>query len=144
MSDKGQVPVTHFIVMRHWADIHQDGNLWCGAFDTDETDWQLAELIVNMQYACQRHFFGAMAEKYFDNKYSELQTLGKRHRQKSVDGYNRLPEVFTYDDVIRCFNYDNINTVYTKVRRLVEDHLIVRISNGLDKGKYKKVNSMIV
>ncbi len=57
-----------FIVMRHWDKMHQEGNYWCGAFETDEVDWKLAELIVNIQYACQRHYFGAMAENYFDNK----------------------------------------------------------------------------
>ena len=50
-----------FIVMRHWADIHQDGQYWCGEFETDATDWKLAELIVTIQYACQRHYFGALA-----------------------------------------------------------------------------------
>ena len=35
-----------FIVMRHWDKMHQEGNYWCGAFETDEVDWKLAELIV--------------------------------------------------------------------------------------------------
>ena len=56
-----------FIVMRHWGELRQDGDFWCGEFETDETDWRLVELIVNIQYACQRHFFGAMAGNYFDN-----------------------------------------------------------------------------
>ncbi len=55
-----------FIVMRHWEQMHQDGEFWCGEFETDEVDWKLAELIVNIQYACQRHYFGAMAETYFE------------------------------------------------------------------------------
>ena len=57
-----------FIVMRHWDKLHQDGEYWCGEFETDEVDWKLSELIVNIQYACQRHYFGAMAETYFDKK----------------------------------------------------------------------------
>ena len=57
-----------FIVMRHWQQIHQEGNYWCGEFETDEVDWRLTELLVNIQYACQRHYFGAMAEKYFDDQ----------------------------------------------------------------------------
>ena len=28
-----------FIVMRHWEKMHQDGNYWCGEFETDEADW---------------------------------------------------------------------------------------------------------
>ncbi len=41
-----------FIVMRHWDCMKQDGNYWCGEFETEEVDWKLAELIVNIQYAC--------------------------------------------------------------------------------------------
>ena len=41
-----------FIVMRHWDKMKQDGQYWCGEFETDEVDWKLAELIVNIQYAC--------------------------------------------------------------------------------------------
>ena len=51
-----------FIVMRHWESLKQDGQYWCGEFETDEVDWRLAELITNIQFACQRHYFGAMAE----------------------------------------------------------------------------------
>ena len=36
-----------FIVMRHWNQLHQDGQYWCGEFETDEVDWKLAELIAN-------------------------------------------------------------------------------------------------
>ena len=41
-----------FIVMRHWDALKKDGEFWCGEFETDETDWRLVELIVNIQYAC--------------------------------------------------------------------------------------------
>jgi len=50
-----------FIVMRHWDKMHQDGDYWCGEFETDEVDWKLAELIVNIQYTCQRHCGSAAA-----------------------------------------------------------------------------------
>ena len=69
-----------FIVMRHWDKMHQDGNYWCGEFETDDTDWRLAELIVNIQYACQRHYFGAMAEAYFDNKLKDASVNVQRRR----------------------------------------------------------------
>ncbi len=40
-----------------------------------------------------------MAEKYFDDMNNDVQITGKRHQQKSMDGYNRLPCVFTKEDV---------------------------------------------
>ena len=54
-------------------------------------DWKLAELIVNIQYACQRHYFGAMAENYFDNKLKDA-SVNVQRRQKTIEGFNRLPE----------------------------------------------------
>ena len=88
-----------FIVMRHWDKMHQEGNYWCGEFETDEVDWRLAELIVNIQYACQRHYFGAMAEAYFDNKLKDA-NVNLQRKQKTLEGFSRLPEVFTSEDVM--------------------------------------------
>jgi len=118
-----------FIMMRHWCQLHQDGDYWCGEFDTDEVDWQLAELIVNIQYACQRHFFGAMAEHYFENQSREA-NVNVLRRQKTFDGFERLPEEFTSDDVIRVFSLANDATARSKISRLQCDHLIEKVSDG--------------
>ena len=114
-----------FIVMRHWDKMHQDGNYWCGEFETDETDWRLAELIVNIQYACQRHYFGAMAEAYFDNKLKDA-SVNVQRRQKTYDGFARLPEEFTIQDVVRCFNLGSASSARGKIMRLTRDHLVGR------------------
>ena len=113
-----------FIVMRHWDKMHQEGNYWCGEFETDEVDWRLAELIVNIQYACQRHYFGAMAEAYFDNKLKDA-NVNLQRKQKTLEGFSRLPEVFTSEDVMRCFNLSSDGAVRSKTRRLLSDRLIV-------------------
>ncbi len=129
-----------FIDMRHWNNIHQEGKYWTGEYQTDETDWRLCELLANIQYATQQHFFGVMAEKYFDDMNGDVQITGKRHQQKSKDGYSRLPEVFTHDDVASCFGYSNINSTNSKIRRLLEDNQAKKITTGADKGKYQKLN----
>ncbi len=126
-----------FIVMRHWDKMHQDGNYWCGEFETDETDWRLAELIVNIQYACQRHYFGAMAEAYFDNKLKDA-SVNVQRRQKTYDGFARLPEEFTADDIMRCFNLTNHEAVRKRVYRLTKDHLIEKIGLSEVGTKYRK------
>ena len=118
-----------FIVMRHWDKMRQDGNYWCGEFETDDVDWRLAELIVNIQYACQRHYFGAMAENYFDNKQKEA-SVNVQRRQKTIEAFNRLPEEFTTSDVMRCFNLSSDGAVRSKTRRLMSDHLIEKVSDG--------------
>ena len=135
-----------FIVMRHWDKMHQEGNYWCGAFETDEVDWKLAELIVNIQYACQRHYFGAMAENYFDNKNRDA-SMNVRRQQKTIEAFNRLPETFTNEDVMRCFNLSSEGAVHSKTRRLMDDHLIVKVNDSRTNGGktlYRKTGSIIV
>ena len=134
-----------FIVMRHWDQMKQDGPYWCGAFETDEVDWQLAELIVNMQYACQRHFFGAMAENYFDNKLKEA-SVNVQRKQKTFEAFKRLPEEFSCEDVVRCFNMSGIQSARTKVSRLMRDRLVekVREEKGKTPALYRKTGVSIL
>ena len=130
-----------FIAMRHWDQLKQDGEFYCGEFETDEVDWRLAELLVNIQYACQRHFFGAMAEAYFDNKQRDA-SVNIRRNQKTIEGFNRLPNEFTIDDVSRCFNL-NPDPARVKINRLQRDHLVEKIGeikeNGTTKNKFRKI-----
>ncbi len=134
-----------FIVIRHWEQMHQDGAYYCGEFETDEVDWKLAELIVNIQYACQRHYFLAMAEKYFDDQMRDALTTTHR-RQKTYDGFNRLPEEFAVDDVMNCFAISNPTVARVKISRLMKDHLIEKtdefVDNGTTKAIYRKVGAM--
>ena len=134
-----------FIVIRHWEQMHQDGAYYCGEFETDEVDWKLAELIVNIQYACQRHYFLAMAEKYFDDQMRDVLTTTHR-RQKTYDGFNRLPEEFAVDDVMTCFAISNPTVARVKISRLMKDHLIEKtdefVDNGTTKAIYRKVGAM--
>ena len=135
-----------FIVMRHWDKMHQDGQYWCGAFETDEADWRLAELITNIQFACQRHYFGAMAEAYFDNKLKDA-SVNVLRRQKTFEGFARLPEEFTTDDVVRCFQLKNLSAAYMRISRLQKDHLIEKSEDYVDgnvtKARYRKTGVLM-
>ena len=136
-----------FIVMRHWDCMRQDGQYWCGEFETDEVDWRLAELIVNIQYACQRYYFGAMAENYFDNKEKEA-SVNVQRRGKTVEAFNRLPDEFTVDDVVRCFTLKSNITARARVSRLQRDGLVEKVDeyveNGTTKARYKKTGVMMI
>ena len=127
--------------------MKQDGQYWCGEFETDEVDWRLAELIVNMQYACQRHYFGAMAENYFDNKEKEA-SVNVQRRGKTVEAFNRLPDEFTIEDVMRCFNLKSNVAARVRVSRLQKDGLVEKVEklveNGIRMVKYKKTGVMMV
>ena len=127
-----------FIVMRHWDKMHQEGNYWCGEFETDEVDWRLAELIVNIQYACQRHYFGTMAEAYFDNKLRDA-SVNVRRQQKTIEAFQRLPEEFTVEDAMRCFSLTNDAVARVKINRLSKDHLVEKVGEFVDNGTTKAV-----
>ena len=122
-----------FIVMRHWNELKKDGEFWCGDFETDEIDWRLVELIVNIQYACQKHYFGAMAEKYFDDKTRDA-AVNRQRQQKTVESYGRLPDEFTVDDVMRCFDLNSNSSARMKITRLVKDRLAEKTGDMVKDG----------
>ena len=119
-----------FIIMRHWDELKKDGEFWCGAFGTDEIDQRLAELIVNIQFACQKHYFGAMAEKYFDDKTRDA-AVNRQRQQKTIDAFNRLPEEFTVEDVMRCFELKSTPVARVRANRLVKDGLVKKTGERL-------------
>ena len=133
-----------FIDMRHFDHLHLEGKYWEGTYEVDELDWKLCELIARIQYATQQHFFGVMAEKYFDDMNNDVQISGKRHQQKSINGYNRLPDVFTKEDVIKCFGYNSQNAACMKLARLEKETIIEKITKGKDAGKFRKVVKLLV
>ena len=136
-----------FIVMRHWDKMHQDGTYWCGEFETDDVDWRLCELLTNIQYACQRHYFGRMAEAYFDNKERDA-NVNVQRRQKTYEGFSRLPEEFNFEDVMRCFNLSSEGAARKMCSRLQSDHLRKKISDGRGNEKgvtaFQKTGVMMV
>ena len=127
-----------FIVMRHWDKIHQDGAYYCGEFDTDDVDWKLAELIVNIQYACQRHYFLGMAEKYFDDQQREI-SINSHRNSKTIESFDRLPDEFVVEDVMTCFALSNMAVARVRVNRLVKDGLVERVDEFLEGGNNKAV-----
>ena len=136
-----------FIVMRHWDAMKQDGGYWCGEFTTDDVDWRLAELMVNIQYACQRHFFGAMAEQYFDDKEREV-AVNVQYHQKTYDAFRRLPEVFDVVDLMRCFRLNSEGSARMRIGRLMKDRLIEKLGetaeNGTHQALYRKTGVIML
>ena len=130
-----------FIDMRHWDNMHQEGNYWKGTYEVDEIDWKLCELIARIQYTTQQYQFGAMAEKYFDDMNKDVQITTKRHYQKSAIGFAQLPEVFTADDVARCFGLSKEESIKKKIYRLTKDNQIELITEGGQKDMYRKLSN---
>jgi len=133
--------VLPFVVCRHWDKMVEDNGRWkCGPdFKVDKTDVRLAILIANAQLAFQEYYCKAIMEKHYDDLASE-QASNVRHQQKSWVGYRRLPDVFTSDDVDRCFGYEGkTGSICSKLKRLQDQGLAQKIRTGEDKGKYRKL-----
>ena len=121
-----------FIVVRHWSEMKEDSNFWQVDFHTDEVDCQLAELLVNIQYGCQRYFFGAMAEAYFDNQHKEKLAYSPR-KQKSMTCFENLPAAFTYKDVMRVYALP-AESARKVISRLNSDKLVEKSGSAVEDG----------
>ena len=88
-----------------------------------------------------------MAENYFDNKLKDA-SVNVQRRQKTYEGFSRLPEVFTTDDVMRCFQLKNVSAAYMRISRLQRDHLIEKdedfVDGGTTKSRYRKTGTIIL
>ncbi len=129
-----------FIVSRHWKQMVDDNGHWkCGAdFKPDKTDIRLAILIANAQLAFQRYFCKHTLEKYYENLAQDAITKTPR-RKKTQVSFNKLPDIFTSEDVMLAYGYDSMGSVCSRLKRLQDDGLSQRITKGENKGKYRKL-----
>ena len=122
-----------FLLMRHWQEW-QDTK----TFTVDDTDRRLARLVMDIQYRCQQHFFGAYAQAYFDNMERDRQA--NRQRVSKYDlSYQQLPMEFTLTDVMKQYGIRE-NAARTACHRLCRDGYIERIMQG----KYRKLKSSLL
>ena len=129
-----------FVVSRHWNQMTLDNGRWTPGvgFKLDKTDWKLCQLIVNAHFAFQRYFVGPVAEKFYDNE-TINQTSLHHHQSRTRQAYLNLPDIFTMEDVIRCFGLNGQGSGCSRLKRLQDDGLAEKIRSGQDKGKYRKL-----
>ena len=88
-----------------------------------------------------------MAEAYFDNKLRDA-NVNVQRKQKTFEGFERLPEVFTSEDVMRCFNLSSEGAARMKIKRLQSDHLIEKMGDGrqagASKSNYRKTGNLML
>ena len=121
-----------YVLMRHWDEWQENQT-----FTIDETDLRLCNLVLEIQYRCQHHFFGEYARHYYDNMNNDPANE-KRHYKKTSIAYGMLPETFTREDVMQ--HYECIKgTADVIMTRLVKDKAVKRI----EKGVYQKIRMTI-
>ena len=123
--------------------------------DCAEDDSEANELMLKrvpyhaLNYAApfidMRHFDSMHLEgKFWEGEYEVDDTdWKKRHYSKSVEGFNKLPEIFQMEDVMKSFGYNSESSAYSKIRRLTIDQMIEKTEEaGLV--KYRKINHTVV
>ena len=69
-------------------------------------------------------------------------------KQKTFEGFARLPDEFTNEDVMRCFNLSSEGAARMKIKRLLSDHLIEKLGDGrqagASKSSYRKTGNIML
>ena len=114
-----------YIVMRHWDEWQQQGTL-----TIDETDFALCGLVMDVQYMCQKHFFGGYWDHYFDRIHHIDPPIEKRRTTVMRQRYALLPEDFTVD-IIQDYCGVERRNAEKMIERWLRERLIKRIEHGL-------------
>lgn len=114
-----------FIDMRHWDEREQTGT-----YQPDDIDERFCRLVMDIQYRCQHHFFGALAYNYYDNQARETMANTTHHNTRFAQCFKLLPEKFTIDQFTEVFHLDNNNAGGKQLANLLQEKAIRRTKRG--------------
>ena len=124
-------------VQRLWQQwrLKNDNKLWAGL-----------RLIDSLLRQMPGDLYGDIGQ--MDVVLSRLYYLNTPRKAKTIEAFNRLPEEFTIDDVMRCFGLAQNNSARARVFRLQKDGLVEKVDefvdNGTTKAKYKKTGAVMI
>ena len=74
--------------------------------------------------------------------------MNHQRQKKSIENFMRLPDEFTAEDVMRCFNFKVESSAQVKILRLKNEQFIEKsadyVENGHLKSKYRKTGKIMV
>ena len=80
---------------------------------------------------------------YFTDMNNDV-TISETHvHEKSTEGYSKLPNLFTKNDVMRCFGLKTPDAIKKKIYRLTKSGYIAQIDEGENKGCYTKLKQIL-
>lgn len=113
-----------WVDMRHWDEREKTGT-----YEPDETDMALLDLIMDIQYRTQRHYFYELARNYFDEQTKDATTF-RRRTTRFEQCFERLPDEFTTEQFTKVFGYANNRSASKTIDRLLNDKAIERTKRG--------------
>ena len=114
-----------FVDMRHWEEREQTGT-----YVTDEVDARFCRLVMDIQYRCQHHFFGALAYNFHDNQARDAAANSTHHNTRFAQCFKLSPEKFTTEQFAEIFNLENNNAGSKQLATLIEEKAIKRTKRG--------------
>ncbi len=109
-----------FIMMRHWEEWQQSHTL-----TIDDKDLALARLAMNIQYECQRYFFGGYAEHYFENLETTRYNRAAKRKDRTIGYLDQMKNEFKLEDLYQIVD-------------LSQSYARLMVSNWMNRGLVEK------
>ena len=120
-----------YVDMRHWEEREQTGT-----YQIDDTDRRMCDLVLDIQYRTQLHWFYDLHRKYYDDQLQEAANY-RRRTSRMIECFRRLPDEFTTEEFAKIFGYANVHSAQKTLERLIKEKCIERTMRG----NYKKLVS---
>ena len=115
-----------FILMRHWDEWREHKTL-----PMDDIDKRLCRLVMEIQYQCQRFFFGEMAVNYYEDQNKEFVVRHRTTRYETC--FSKLPDEFKTQQFEECFGCSQ-QAASRAINRFITDGVVEKVKYGI----YKK------
>ena len=112
-----------FILMRHWDEWLESRSL-----TMDERDKRLCRLAMEIQYKCQKFYFGEMAFNYFADQNKEF--VQRRRTTRYDECFRKLPDEFKTQQFVDCFGTSQ-PTAWKAINRFVSEGIVEKVKYGL-------------
>ena len=122
-----------FIDMRHWDEREQNGT-----YEVDDIDVSFCQLILDIQYRCQHHFYGGLAYNYYDNQARDKAANYTCHTSRFAQCFKMLPEKFSRQQFAKTFDIANPDSCGKQIDGLIKEGAIKRLKR--DSYEKKVVN----
>jgi hypothetical protein len=120
-----------YIDMRHWEERKNTGT-----YVIDDIDRRLCDLVLDIQYRTQLHWYYDLHRLYYDNQLRDA-AQQRRRSTKFIECFRQLPEEFSTEQFAQVFGYANNRAGQKTLQRLEADKAIERSMRG----HYKKLVS---
>lgn len=126
--------VAPWVDLHHWEEREKNGT-----YEIDDVDKELMDLVLDIQYRTQQHYFGELARKYFDDQQKEATIFCRRTTRYELC-FEKLPDNFTTDQFVATFNFVNTQSANKALNRFLQDKSIERVKRGVYKKRVQSIS----